>query len=136
MTEMALSPAAASGTRAPSIESPASWVAAAAALGIMSVSLGAPFISIVALRQIASELDTQRSVVALCASLSWLGAAFGGPLMGRAAERFGAARAVVFGALSIAAGLAVASSGGPAMLLLGHGLFIGMLGNGAINAPL
>jgi MFS family permease len=121
---------------AASIESRASWVAAVTALGIMSVTLGAPFISIVALRQISGELDTTRSVVSLCASLSWLGAALGGPVMGRAAERFGARRTVLLGAAMSALGLALASSGGAASLLIGHGLFVGFLGNGAINAPL
>jgi MFS family permease len=134
-SEIAL-PRAASEERTPSIESPASWIAATASLAIMSVTLGAPFISIVALRQISAELDTTRSVVSLCASLSWLGAAFGGPAMGRVAERVGAKKTVVFGAVMIATGLVLAASGGSAALLLGHGLFIGLLGNGAINAPL
>jgi MFS family permease len=122
--------------RAASIENRASWIAAMTALGIMSVTLGAPFIAIVALRQISAELDSTRSMVSLCVSLAWLGAALGGPAMGRAAERFGAKKTVVFGAAMIATGLALAASGGPMTLLLGHGLFIGLLGNGAINAPL
>lgn len=134
-SEIALT-VAAGRARAPSIESRASWVAAITALGIMSVTLGAPFISIVALRQISEELGTTRQMVSLCASLSWLGAALGGPMMGRAAERFGVRRTVVLGAAMSAAGLALAASGGAATLLLGHGLFIGLLGNGAINAPL
>jgi MFS family permease len=119
-----------------SIESRASWVAASAALGIMSVTLGAPFIAIVALRQISSELDSARSVVSLCASLSWLGMAFGGLIMGPAAERFGAKATVIFGATMIAIGLLVASSGGAIALLVGYGLLVGFLGNGAITSPL
>ncbi len=134
-SEIAL-PRAAVESRAASIETRASWVAATTALGIMSVTLGAPFIAIVSLREISAELDTTRSMVSLCASLSWLGAAFGGPVMGRVAERVGVRTTVVFGAAMIAAGLALAASGGPATLLIGHGLFIGLLGNGAINAPL
>jgi MFS family permease len=121
---------------ADTIENRASWVVALAALGIMSVTLGAPFIVIVALRQISAELDSARSVVALCASLSWLGAAFGGTIMGRVAERVGAKATVIFGALMVALGLVVAASGGPVALLVGHGVFIGLLGNGAINSPL
>ncbi len=122
--------------RAASIENRASWVAALAALAIMSVTLGAPFIAIVALRQIAADLDSSRSVVSLCASLSWLGAAFGGTAMGQVAERFGAKATVVFGAVMIALGLVISASGGAVALLIGHGLFIGLLGNGAVNSPL
>jgi MFS family permease len=122
--------------RTASIESRTSWLAAAAALGIMSMTLGAPFVAIVALRQISSDLDSARSVVSLCASLSWLGAAFGGTAMGRVADRFGVKATVIFGAIMIALGLVVSASGGAVALLVGHGLLIGMLGNGAINSPL
>jgi MFS family permease len=126
--------AAASGTA--SIESRASWLAALAALGIMSVTLGAPFVAIVGLKPIAAEFGSARSVVALAASFSWLGAAFGGIVMGPVAERLGVRRTVIFGALMIAAGLVLAASGGALALLVAHGIFIGMLGSGAINAPL
>jgi MFS family permease len=43
---------------------------------------------------------------------------------------------VVIGALMIGAGLALASSGGQGAFYIGHGLFIGLLGNACINAPL
>jgi MFS family permease len=119
-----------------SIETRASWIAALAALGIMAVTLGAPFVAIVGLKSIVAELGATRSVVSLAASFSWLGSAFGGVVMGAAAERFGARRTVIFGAVMIAVGLALAAGGGAAMLLVGHGVFIGLLGNGAINAPL
>jgi hypothetical protein len=36
----------------------------------------------------------------------------------------------------ICVGLAISSLGPPWQLYLGHGLFIGFLGNGSINAPL
>src|SRR5579885_71061 len=125
----------AGGVRA-SIETRASWVAALAALGIMSVTLGAPFVAIVGLKPIAAEFESPRSVIALAASFSWLGAALGGIVMGPVAERLGVRRTVIFGALMIATGLGLAASGGRIALLVGHGVFIGMLGSGAINAPL
>jgi MFS family permease len=143
VTEMATPPAAANvlsgrpaGKDIASIETRASWVAALAALGIMSVTLGAPFVAIVGLKPIVAELGTTRSVVSLAASFSWLGAAFGGVAMGVVAERFGARQTVIVGAIMIAVGLVLAASGGAATLLVGHGVFIGLLGNGAINAPL
>ena len=56
--------------------------------------------------------------------------------MGWMAERFGIRRVVIFGALMIAAGLAISTSGSPAALYVGHGVFIGLFGNACINAPL
>src|SRR5215211_560461 len=56
--------------------------------------------------------------------------------MGWMAERFGIRRVVMFGAVMVASGLAISTSGNPAALYIGHGLFIGLLGNACINAPL
>jgi MFS family permease len=118
-----------------SIETRTSWVVAFAALGIMSIAYGAPFVAVVALKQIASELGSARSVPALACSLAWLGAAFGGIAMGRIADRIGVKWTVAFGALMIGTGLVVSTGGGTWRLWVGHGLFIGLLGNAGINAP-
>jgi MFS family permease len=118
-----------------SIETRTSWVVAFAALGIMSIAYGAPFVAVVALKQIAGELGSARSVPALAYSLAWLGAAFGGIAMGRIADKIGVKWTVAFGALMIAAGLAVSTGGSTWRLWVGHGLFIGLLGNAGINAP-
>ena len=56
--------------------------------------------------------------------------------MGRVAERTGVRWTVIFGALMIAAGLVLSSLGGRWSLYVGHGLFMGLLGNAGINAPL
>jgi len=42
----------------------------------------------------------------------------------------------MFGAAMVCVGLTVSSLGAPWHLYIGHGLFIGLLGNGGINAPL
>jgi MFS family permease len=68
--------------------------------------------------------------------LSWFGVGFGGVMMGRIADRIGVRWTVMFGALMICVGLAISSLGAPWQLYVGHGLFIGFLGNGGINAPL
>jgi MFS family permease len=107
-----------------------------AALGILSVSFGAPTITVVALKPIAADLGGVRSVPALCYALVWLGSAAGGIAMGQIAERVGVRWTVIFGALMIAAGLLLSSLGKPVDLYLGHGLFMGLLGNSGINAPL
>ena len=49
--------------------------------------------------------------------------------MGQAAERFGVRTTVIFGSLMIAAGLLLAQSGDTLSLLIGYGVFIGLLGN-------
>jgi MFS family permease len=118
------------------IETRDSWTVCLTALGIAAVSFAAPAVTVVALKQIAADLGGERSIPALAYSLAWLGAACGGLVMGRVAERFGIRATVSFGALMIGAGLLLASSGGRLSLLLGYGLFVGLLGNAGINAPL
>jgi MFS family permease len=119
-----------------SIETRQSWVVASVALLAMGFSFGAPWIAVVALKAIAAELGGARSTPALAGSLSWAGVGFGGIMMGRIADRIGVRWTVMFGALMICVGLAISSFGAPWQLYVGHGLFIGFLGNGGINAPL
>src|SRR5579885_1472240 len=121
---------------APTLETRASWVVCLTALGIAAVSFAAPAITVVGLKSIAADLGGQRSVPALAYSLAWLGASFGGIPMGRAAERFGVRFTVMFGSTMIALGLLIAQSGGALGLLVGYGVFVGLLGNSGINAPL
>src|SRR6476646_1717480 len=118
------------------IETRRSWIVCLTALGRAAVSFAAPAITVVGLTSIAADLGGERSVPALAYSLAWLGSSFGGIPMGRAAERFGIRSTVIFGSTMIAVGLIVAQSGGRLSLLLGYGLFVGLLGNSGINAPL
>jgi MFS family permease len=120
----------------PSIETKASWVVAAVALLIMAMAFGAAWITAVALKDIASEVGGTRSVPALASSLAWLGSGAGGIMMGRIADRVGTRWTVMFGALMIGLGLAISTFGPPWPLWIGHGLFIGAIGLGGINAPL
>jgi MFS family permease len=122
--------------RRTSIESRASWTVALTALGVYSVSFGAPTITVVALKPIAAEFGGARSVPALAYSLAWFGSALGGIAMGWLAEHIGVRWTVMLGALMIGAGLAVSTAGGPVTLWIGHGILIGLLGNAGINAPL
>jgi MFS family permease len=118
------------------IETRRSWLVAWSALGVLSISFGAPLITAVALKPIAAEFGNIRSVPALSYSLAWLGSAAGGIVMGLVAEQVGVRWTVIFGVLMIAAGLLLSSLGGPLDLYLGHGLFMGLLGNAGTNAPL
>jgi MFS family permease len=119
----------------PSVESKDSWVVATVALGILTLSFGAPWIVVVALKPIAAELDGTRSIPSFATALAWFGQGLGGILMGRLAEMIGVRWTVICGAVMICIGLLLSMGGAPWQLYLGHGLFIGVLGNGGINAP-
>ena len=119
-----------------SIESKASWIVAAAALTIMAMAFGSSWISAVALKDIAAEVGGTRSVPALASALAWLGSGTGGILMGRLADHVGTRWTVICGALMIGVGLTLSTLGPPWPLWIGHGLFVGFLGIGGINAPI
>lgn len=118
------------------IEGPLSWRAALLTLAILSVSYGSPLLAVVGLRDMQAALHTDRSVLSLASALVWIGNGAGGVPMGWLADRIGIRRTVMLGAVSMAFGLALSSLGTVWALLVGHGLFIGLLGNGAIYAPL
>jgi MFS family permease len=118
------------------IDSPEAWLTTIAALIIMSVALGAPYVVIVALKAVAADLGGYRAVPSAAASLAMLGTGVGGLGMGWLAERLGVRRVVMFGALMVCSGLALSSGGEVWQLYVGHGLLIGLIGNGGISAPL
>lgn len=118
------------------IDSREAWLTTTAALVVASVTLGAPYIVIVALKSVAEDLGGYRSVPSAAASLAMLGTGLGGLAMGWVAERVGVRAVVMFGALMVCAGLALSSRGEAWQLYIGHGLLMGLIGNGAINAPL
>src|SRR3954469_8006977 len=120
----------------PSIETRASWVTASLSLVILGVSFGAPWIAVVALKPMAAELGGSRSVPALATALAWFGSGIGGVGMGWIAERYGVRWTVMFGSVMIGIGLAISSLGETWQLYLGHGLFMGLIGNAGLNAPL
>ena len=119
-----------------SIESKASWVVASVALFIMMMAFGAAWITAVALKDIAAEVGGTRSIPALASALAWLGSGAGGIVMGRIADRVGTRWTVICGSLMIGLGLTISTLGPPWPLWIGHGLFIGLIGLGGINAPM
>jgi MFS family permease len=121
---------------AATVETRTSWVVATVALLTLAFSFGAPWVAVVSLKAIAAEFGSGRETPALAGSLGWIGVGIGGIMMGRIAERVGVRWTVMFGAAMVCVGLTVSSLGGPWHLLVGHGLFIGLIGNGGINAPL
>ncbi len=121
---------------ASSLETRTSWVVAAVAVTILSLSFGALWITAVGLKSIAADLGGARSAPSLANSLAWLGSSVGGIAMGRIAERFGVRWTVIVGAVSICLGLFISTLGQTWQLYVGHGVFMGLLGNAGLNAPL
>ena len=119
-----------------SIETRGSWVAAVLALAILAVGYGAPLVAVVGLEPIQTSLHSDRSVVALAGAIAWVGTGVGGILMGWVADRIGIRATTSIGAAATGAGLALAATGGVWALYVGHGLLIGLIGNGALYAPL
>ena len=83
-----------------------------------------------------AAMSTDRSVLALAGSLVWVGTGIGGIPMGWLADRIGIRAIVALGTVSMAGGLALSALGSVWALYVGHGLLIGVIGNGAIYAPL
>jgi MFS family permease len=123
-------------TASASIESRSSWVVASMALVTLLMAFGGAWITPVALKDIAAEVGGAREVPALASALAWLCSGVGGIVMGRIADRIGTRWTVLGGALMIGLGLAISTLGPPRPLWIGHGLFIGLLGLGGINAPM
>jgi MFS family permease len=119
-----------------SIENKASWTVASVALFVMLMAFGAAWIGAVALKDIAAEVGGTRSIPAFASALAWLGSGAGGIMMGRIGDRVGTRWTVICGSLMIALGLAISTLGPPWPLWIGHGVFIGLIGLGGINAPL
>lgn len=118
------------------LDSRASWKAAWMTLAILSVSFGSPLLIVVGMKTMQEELGTARSVLALAGSLVWIGTGAGGIFMGWLADRIGVRATVAVSAGMIAGGLALSSVGTIWALYVGHGLMIGLLGNGGVYPPL
>src|SRR5580700_7625954 len=106
--------------REAAIEGHGAWVAAGATLALLSISYGSPLLIVVGLKPITAGLGTVREMTALAAALTWVGTGAGGILMGWMADRVGIRRIVMFGAVMIAAGLAVSAIGTIWALYIGH----------------
>lgn len=119
-----------------SIETRQSWLVATAALIVLLTSFGAAWIVAVALKDIAAEVGGVRAIPAFAAAMTWLCSGAGGILMGRLANKVGTRWTVIGGAAMVAIGLVISTFGPPWPLWIGHGLFMGLIGLGGINAPL
>ena len=118
------------------LDSRASWVRLGVLLLVSSVSGVGMWSVVVTLPAVQAEFGVARGAAALPYTLTMLGFAAGGVLMGRVADRFGIARTVAGAGTMLGAGYALASQ---MHSLLGyalvHGVLIGMLGAGAMFGP-
>jgi MFS family permease len=131
-----MNPTTATPAEPSTIETRTSWVVATVALVCLAFSFGGLWIVSVGLKTIAADAGNQRSVPALAAALAWLGSGLGGIAMGPIATRYGIRWTVIVGAIMIAVGLYVSTFGAGLPLWIGHGLFMGLIGNSGLNAPL
>ncbi|MFZ1104517.1 MAG: MFS transporter [Hyphomicrobiaceae bacterium] len=118
------------------IDSGEAWLVTCAALAIASICFGAPLVVTVALQPVAADLGGYRSIPSAALSLSMLGTGIGGLAMGWLADRIGVRLVVMLGATMVCTGLLLSTGGQAWQLYLGHGLFVGLLGNATIHAPL
>jgi MFS family permease len=119
-----------------SVEGRASWIAAGAALTILSLAYGSTLVIVVGLRAMELDLGVSRSALALAGALTWIGTGLGGIVMGWLADRIGVRNCVLAGGVMIACGLALSSLGTVWALYVGQGVLIGFLGMGAVYPPL
>jgi MFS family permease len=103
---------------------------------IISVGWGAPYLIAVALKPMAADLGSARSVPSLASSLAYIGIGVGGIFMGWWADRVGAMWTALVGSIMIGAGAMVASGGAEWQLYIGYGVMIGLFGGAGLFAPL
>jgi len=124
-------------SREDSIEVPYGWVVIFASLALHSIALGAPNVLFVALKPIAADLGSLRSVPSFAYSLLMIGSGVGGVVMGLWMDKRGIVQPVLFGSVMIGLGAILASqSEGRWSLYVANGILIGLLGKAAMIAPL
>jgi MFS family permease len=120
-----------------SIEVSYGWVIVFASLLLHSIGLGAPNILFVALKAIATDLGSLRSVPSFAYSLLMIGTGVGGLAMGWWMDKRGVMQPVLFGSIMIGIGALVASQSEDQWgLFVANGLLIGLFGKAAIIAPI
>lgn len=120
-----------------SIEVPYGWVIVIASLALHSISLGASYMLFVALKPIAADLGSLRTVPSFAYSLLMVGTGVGGIAMGWWMDKRGVVQPVLFGSVMISLGAIVVSQSDDRWdFYVANGLLIGLLGMAAMVAPL
>lgn len=123
--------------KAAAADSGESWIVAAAALAIGSLSFGAVTSVPIMLRPMANDLGWSHAAVAFAHTLAMFSAAGVSVFMGQWLDRHGFAPIAIIGACGSGLGLVLASfASQPWQLYLAFGLAVGGLGQGAFFSPL
>ena len=118
------------------LDSRASWARLGLLLLVSSIGGVGMWSVVVTLPAVQSEFGVARAAAALPYTLTMLGFAAGGVVMGRASDRFGIALVATIAGLMLAAGYALASFTHDLLTYaLVHGVLVGMLGSGALFGP-
>ena len=118
------------------LDSRASWVRLGLLLLVSSIGGVGMWSVVVMLPAVQAEFGVARADATLPYTLTMLGFAAGGVVMGRATDRLGIARVAAVAGVMLAAGYALASRTQDLLTYaLVHGVLIGMLGSGALFGP-
>jgi len=118
------------------LDSRASWMRLGLLLLVSSIGGVGMWSVVVTLPAVQAEFGVARAGAALPYTLTMLGFAAGGVVMGRATDRFGIARVAAVAGVMLAAGYTLASRTHDLLAYaLVHGVLIGMLGSGALFGP-
>jgi MFS family permease len=118
-------------------ESPYAWLRLATSLALMTLGGVAMYGVVVVLPAVQAEFGITRAEAALPYTLTMLGFALGGVLMGKLADRHGVMVPVLIGTVALGVGLIVSGlSGGILQFAIAHGLLAGFFGCSATFAPL
>ncbi|WP_043339839.1 MFS transporter [Belnapia moabensis] len=119
------------------VDSRYAWVRLAASVALSTLGGVGLWSIVVVLPTVQAEFGTLRAGASLPYTLTTLGFAVGGVLMGRAADRFGVMVPVIFGTLALAAGyIGSAFAGSMAGFAVIYGVLVGLLGSCATFSPL
>ena len=119
------------------LDSRQSWVRLAAIVALSTLGGAGMWSVVVALPFVQAEFGATRAAASLPYTLTMIGFAAGGILMGRLSDRFGVMRPVLGGAVVMGVGYILAGMAGSlAWFALAQGVLIGMLGSSAAFGPL
>ncbi len=117
-------------------DSRASWIRLGLLLLVSSIGGVGMWSVVVTLPAVQADFGVARAGASLPYTLTMLGFAVGGVVMGRAADRFGFARTIAVAGVMLAAGYALASRSQSLLgYALAHGVLVGALGAGAMFGP-
>ena len=119
------------------IESPYAWARLGVSLLLSTIGGVGMYSVAVVLPQLVTEFSAARADVSLPYTMTMVGFAFGGILMGKLSDRYGVMIPVLVGAVGVGSGF-VAAGSAPSLwtFIAAQGVLIGFLGSSATFVPL